>query len=371
MTFGGQTSERDAAVMLDLFLAEGHTWVDTAFMYTEGRSETILGRLLKGARRERVFLATKAYPDRLGPGKPRGLTPGSVRGQLETSLRRMKQECVDVFYLHAPDNETPLEVTLETCAALRAEGKLREIGMSNYASWQVAEAVAICLKNDWPAPIIYQGMYNAVTRDVERECIPACRHFGVDFIAYNPLAGGLLTGKYADPAAQPESGRFSGEYYRDRFWKQEYFAALQVLEEVAGGRDAAPHQRFDKELSDNGSRDARAQHAAPLQRKDAGLRNSGSRRAGGRDAAPSRATRLSEAALRWLLHHSQSDGLVLGASTVEHLKANLAACRKGPLGMRLVAAFDEAWEIARPACQQYFRNGATTLPPRVVGAKKN
>ena len=313
MTFGGQTNEKDAAAMLDMFLSEGHTWVDTAFMYAQGRSEKILGRLLKGRKRDRVFLATKAYPGQLGPGKPKGLTPGSVRGQLEMSLKRMKQECVDLFYLHAPDNETPLEVTLEACAALRAEGKLREIGMSNYASWQVAEAVMICLKNDWPAPIIYQGMYNAVTRDVERECIPACRHFGVDFIAYNPLAGGLLTGKHADPAAQPESGRFSGAYYRERFWKQEYFAA------VAAVGEAAQRARIS----------------------------------------------LGEAALRWLLHHSGSDGLLLGASKVEHLRANLAACRKGPLGKALVTAFDEAWEITRPACQQYFRNGATTPPPAI------
>lgn len=311
MTFGGQVGEKDAARMLDMYMAEGHTWVDTAFIYTEGRSETIVGRLLKGSLRERVFLATKAYPDKLGPGKPRGMTPGSVRGQLETSLRRMKQEYVDLFYLHAPDNRTPLEATLEACATLRAEGKLREIGMSNYASWQVAEAVMLCLKNDWPAPIIYQGMYNAVTRDVERECIPACRHFGMDFIAYNPLAAGLLTGKYADLVESPASGRFSGAYYRERFWKQEYFEAVRVIGE------AAERARIP----------------------------------------------MGEAALRWLLHHSKGDGLLLGASKVEHLKANLEACRRGPLGTALLNAFDEAWEIARPACEPYFRDGDTKPPP--------
>lgn len=305
MTFGGQTSAGDAERMLGMFLDAGHSWVDTAFMYTEGRSETILGKLLKGRTRDRVFLATKAYPDKLGPGKPRGLTPGSIRGQLETSLKRMKLDAVDLFYLHAPDNRTPLEASLQTCQELRAEGKLREIGLSNYASWQVAEAVFLCLQNDWTPPIIYQGMYNAVTRDVERECLPACRRFGLDFLAYNPLAGGLLTGKYAAaPEETPEKGRFSGEYYRERFWKEAYFRAVDEVKKASARAKIAP----------------------------------------------------AEASLRWLIHHAQSDGLLLGASKVEHLRANLDACRQGPLPRSFVNAFDRAWEIAKPACQRYFRD---------------
>jgi aflatoxin B1 aldehyde reductase len=304
MTFGAQTSAADADRMLRMFLGEGYSWVDTAFMYTEGRSERILGRLLKGRTREKVFLATKAYPDKLGKGKPRGLTPGSVRGQLETSLRRLRMDHVDLFYLHAPDNRTPLEVTLAACRDLVSEGKARAIGLSNYASWQVAEAALLCARNDWPAPAIYQGMYDAATRDVERECIPSCRHFGLRFIAYNPLAGGLLTGKHTDLRAIPSTGRFSGEYYRGRYWKEEYFAAVRELQEAA------------------------------------------------------RRSRISPAAasLRWLLHHSKSDGLLLGASKVEHLRENLAACRRGPLSPAFVRAFDKVWERTMPVCQKYSRD---------------
>ena len=178
MTFGAQTSASDADRMLRMFMDEGYCWVDTAFMYAEGRSEKILGRLLKGRTREKLFLATKAYPDKLGKGKPRGLTPGSVRGQLEASLRRLRMDRVDLFYLHAPDNRTPLEVTLATCQDLVREGKTRALGLSNYASWQVAEAALICLRNGWRPPVIYQGMYNAVTRDVRarvRPVVPAFR----------------------------------------------------------------------------------------------------------------------------------------------------------------------------------------------------
>jgi aflatoxin B1 aldehyde reductase len=304
MTYGAQTSASDADRMLRMFLDEGHRWVDTAFMYTEGRSEMILGRLLKGRMREKAFLATKAYPDKLGKGKPRGLTPGSVRGQLETSLRRLRMDHVDLFYLHAPDNRTPLEVTLAACQDLAREGKTRTIGLSNYASWQAAEAALICARNGWRPPVIYQGMYNAVTRDVERECIPSCRHFGLRFIAYNPLAGGLLTGKHADPSAIPATGRFSGEYYRDRYWKGEYFAAVGALQQAAR-KNRIP---------------------------------------------------LAAASLRWLLHHSRSDGLILGASQVEHLRENLAACRKGPLPPPFVRAFDQVWERTKPVCQRYFRD---------------
>jgi len=304
MTFGGQIRSPDAERMLDMFLDAGHSWVDTAYTYTEGHSERILGRLLKGPRRKRVFLATKAHPDKLGKRKPRGLTPGSIRGQLETSLSRLKLDYVDLFYLHAPDNRTDIEVSLGTCQELIAEGKVRELGVSNYASWQVAEIVFTCLRNGWNPPIIYQGMYNAITRDIERECLVACQHLGVDFIAYNPLAGGLLSGKYAGIAAIPKRGRFSGEYYRDRYWQDSYFEAVASL--------------------------------LPTVR---------------RSRIP-----LAEAALRWLIHHSMADGILLGASQITHLERNLAACAKGPLSASFCNAFDEAWEIARPACQRYFRD---------------
>jgi len=312
MTFGGQTKEGEAERMLDMFLEAGHSWVDTAFMYTEGRSERIVGRLLKGARRKRVFLATKAYPDQLGKGQPLGLTPGSIRGQIETSLKRLKLAHVELFYLHAPDNRTPLEVSLGACRELVTEGKVREIGLSNYASWQVAEAVAICERNGWKKPLVYQGMYNAITRDIERECLVACRHFGVGFIAYNPLAGGLLTGKHDGSQAAPKSGRFTATYYRDRFWKPEYFQAVDVLNAACKRRGIS----------------------------------------------------LVDASLRWLVHHSMADALLLGASTLKHFQQNLEACAKGPLSASLCAAIDEAWEIARPVCQRYFRDDSDRVPVR-------
>ena len=304
MTFGDQIGAGDADRMLGMFLDEGHSWVDTAFVYANGKSERILGRLLKGKRRQKVCLATKAYPGKLGKGKPRGLAPGSVRGQLETSLQRLGTDCVDLFYLHAPDNKTPLEVTLAACEELRREGKFRDLGLSNYASWQIAECVAICRRNGWKGPLVYQGMYNALTRDVERECIAACRHFGLTFIAYNPLAGGLMTAKYTSPDKTPTEGRFSGQYYRDRFWNRPYFDALAMIGELCRRKRISP----------------------------------------------------TEVAIRWVLRNSLADGLLLGASKVAHLKQNLAAGRKRKLSPAICKVLDEAWEITRPVCQRYFRD---------------
>jgi len=211
---------------------------------------------------------------------------------------------VDLLYLHAPDNATPLEDTLAACRRLVEEGKVCDLGLSNYPAWQVAEVVALCAANGWEPPVVYQGMYNALTRDVERECLPACRHFGLRFIAYNPLAGGLLTGKYRGVSDAPEKGRFSNAFYRNRYWTHEYFEAVERV--------------------------------APTVEK-AGLS-------------------LAEASLRWLLRHSGANGLLLGASSYDQLAQNLKWCSGPALPPPVRRAFDAAWTLVRPACQRYFRD---------------
>uniref|UniRef100_A0A8B9EYE8 Aldo-keto reductase family 7 like (gene/pseudogene) n=1 Tax=Anser cygnoides TaxID=8845 RepID=A0A8B9EYE8_ANSCY len=131
-----------------------------------------------------VEVATKANP---WDGKT--LKPESVRSQLDESLRRLKRTSVELFYLHAPDHGTPVEETLRACNELHKEGKFKELGLSNYAAWEVAEICTICKYNNWLMPTVYQGMYNATTRQVETELFPCLRHYGLRFYAYNPLAG--------------------------------------------------------------------------------------------------------------------------------------------------------------------------------------
>jgi len=304
MTFGGQVDEKSADRILGLFLDAGHRELDTAFSYCEGRTEEILGRILTPERRARTVVATKA-----NPWSPAGLKPERVIEQVETSLRRLRTEAVDILYLHAPDLKTPIEQTLEACFTLHRQGKFRELGLSNYAAWQVADIGRLCERRGWMLPLVYQGMYNLATRDVERELFPCVRAFGLRFYAYNPLAGGLLAGKYADPEKAPESGRFhNNEMYQNRYWKKPYFEALERL------------------------------------------------RAACREAGVS----MAEAAHRWLTHHSRMagrarDAVIVGVSSAEHLEANLADCAAGPLPEPVEKACDETWQIARPDCPQYFR----------------
>ena len=309
MTFGRRmdvaTAGRAVAAFSDWGGGSGE--LDTAFMYGGGETERILGEVLAQRGREGITLATKAHPG-AADGTP-SLRPEEVERQLTGSLERLRNDAVDLFYLHTPDNATPLERTLEACARLHAAGRFRRLGLSNYAAWQVADAHHLCRRHGWPLPEVYQGMYNAVTRDVEAELLPCLRHLGMSFYAYNPLAGGLLSGRYVGAAAVPASGRFHEQAnYVARYWKQSY---LNSMEELQAACDAA-------------------------------------------------GVSATAAALRWIRHHSSldaaaGDAIIIGASTLEQLAANLEACRGAPLDDTLLQAFAAAWETCRPDCPPYFR----------------
>ncbi|XP_037623014.1 aflatoxin B1 aldehyde reductase member 2-like [Sebastes umbrosus] len=310
MAVGGLANAKQSLEMVKTFLDRGHNQVDTALMYMDGNSETVIGGMNLP---KTVSIATKANP---WDGKT--LKPESVRSQLESSLQRLKTDCVDLFYLHSPDHENPIKDTLRTCNELHKEGKFKEFGLSNYASWEVVEILNICRHNNWIVPIVYQGMYNATTRQVESELLPCLRYYGIKFYAYNPLAGGLLTGKhhYQDKDASKPEGRFFGNElavrYRERYWKQSHFEAINVvlkaLETTYGSKKPT----------------------------------------------------LTSAAMRWMYHHSQlkgdlGDGVIIGMSSMEQLLQNLAATEEGPLDQRVVAAFNEAWNLVAHECPNYFR----------------
>ena len=303
MTFGKQVDEEAAARMVKTFLDRGYTEIDTAHRYLEGRSEEILGRVLTPSLRQKVYVATKVHP-----GSEGGLRLEQVVRQVETSLRRLRTDWIDLLYLHRPDSQTPVENTLEACQKLFRQGKFRELGLSNYASWQVADIWHICKRNGWVLPTAYQGRYNAIARAVEPELFPALRNFGIRFYAYNPLAGGLLTGKYTDVQKMPEDGRFAlRKEYRNRYWIGSYFKALEEV------------------------RDPCRLHGIPM----------------------------AEAALRWLKHHSlmkgaQNDGIVIGVTAMDHLLSNLQAYERAELPEAIVTGCDKAWKITQPDCPEYF-----------------
>merc|ERR1712225_76070 len=122
--------------------------------------------------------------------------PAVLAEHFNTSLKELGADCVDIFYLHAADRSIPFAETLEAVNKLHKEGKFVQLGLSNFTAFEVAEVVMTCKYNNWVRPTIYQGMYNAITRSLEHELIPACKKYGLDVVVYNPIAGGLFSGKY-------------------------------------------------------------------------------------------------------------------------------------------------------------------------------
>jgi aryl-alcohol dehydrogenase-like predicted oxidoreductase len=239
MTFGNQADEATAFAILDRAAAAGVNFLDTADAYpvppdpaTAGRTEEIIGRWLKG-RRDRFVVATKCRI-RVGTGpNDEGLSRRHVLRAVEDSLRRLGTDHIDLYQAHAPDPETPLDETLGAFDDLVRSGKVRYVGCSNYPAWQVALALGISALRGWARFDCVQPRYNLLYREIEAELLPLCRHEGLGVIAYNPLAGGFLSGKYRSLGAPPAGTRFSlgktGELYRERYWHQAQLGAVERL----------------------------------------------------------------------------------------------------------------------------------------------
>ncbi|RVX72196.1 hypothetical protein B0A52_04400 [Exophiala mesophila] len=306
MTFGPPGSESKGGRITDLdtynshldhLQSRGYNEVDTARMYIQGDQE---GFTRQARWKDRgLKLATKCYP--VNPGDH---APAKLRATLEKSLEELGTNAVDIFYLHAPDRSVPFEETLKEVNELFKEGKFVELGLSNFAAWEVAEIWNIANERGWVKPTIYQAMYNAITRDIEKELVPALRKYKIDLVVYNPLAGGVFSGKYKSKSEIPDSGRFAttnerqGKMYRDRYFQDETFEALQLIEPVVAKHNLT----------------------------------------------------LIETALRWVRHHSVlkltdggNDGIIIGVSSLSQLETNLTDLEKGPLPDEVVEILDQAW----------------------------
>jgi aflatoxin B1 aldehyde reductase len=217
-----------------------------------------------------------------------------------------------MWYLHRPDHNTPFEDTLREVNNLFKKGYFCRFGISNYAAWEVAQICELCIKNGWKKPDAYQGIYNALHRAVEPELFPCLRYYSISFYEYNPLAGGYLTDRYERGMSEP-GGRFKpatkqGDAYRRRYWNDAYFDALDIVRPVAARLGLT----------------------------------------------------TTEAALRWVSHHSlmkkeHGDAVIIGASSVKQLEENLRNLGKGPLPEEMIRAFDEGWAVAKSVCTPYFR----------------
>lgn len=303
MNFGPQLDLESSRNMVQRFLETGNVELDTAYVYNGGDTEKYLGNILPKID-SKYYLATKVHPRITGK-----LDRETILMEFNESLSRMNRDKVDLLYFHFPDGKTPIDEALDTIAELHEKGKIKEFGLSNYPAWQVVDIWHKCEAHGCPRPTVYQGMYNALCRNVEPELIPAIRSLGMRFYAFNPLAGGLLTGKHVLDEKLEGDGRFARlKSYRDRYWKQSYFDAIDEIKKACEAENIP----------------------------------------------------MVEASYRWLVNHSMmkselGDGILLGASRIYQMEQNLIATTKGKLPQSILDAMDAALEIAKPDSPAYFK----------------
>jgi aryl-alcohol dehydrogenase-like predicted oxidoreductase len=196
MTFGRESSEEVSYQMLDCFVEEGGNFIDTANVYSHGVSEEILGRWLKDKRRDDFIIATKVRFSMGSGPNDLGLSRKHILSAIEASLRRLNTDYIDLYQVHMWDPGTPLEETLEVLNQLVSAGKVRYLGASNYAGYQLQKAVDLSRARGWEPFSCLQPLYNLLDRSFEWELLPVCEAEGVGVIPWSPLRGGWLSGKY-------------------------------------------------------------------------------------------------------------------------------------------------------------------------------
>jgi len=283
MNFGKRTPEPEARRIVDAALAHGLALFDTANAYGDGESERILGRAL-GTRRDDVLVATK-----VGWWKKEGLSAERVRASLDESLARLGTDRVDLYYLHVPDHQTPVDATLAGVADVLATGKARHFGISNYASWQALELLLACDRLGVARPVASQQLYNLLIRQLDLEYLRFAARYALHTTVYNPLAGGLLARVPDDAqAAEAPGARFhKNTLYQRRYLSAAFLEATRALDALA---------------------------------REAGLD-------------------LVTLAYAWLAQRSGVDSILLGPGSVQHLEAAVRAVHT-PLPPEVVAGVD-------------------------------
>jgi aryl-alcohol dehydrogenase-like predicted oxidoreductase len=232
MPFGGDTDEDEASAIVAACLDVGINLFDCADVYTDGRAETILGRLIAPVRDDVVVATKVGFPSSAGVNR-RGTSPAHVRLSVEHSLARLGTDRIDLYYLHRFDRHTDIDHTLRTLDALVTAGKILHIGVSNFAAWQVATALGHCALNGWAPIVALQPMYNLIKRQAEVELLPLARSADLAVFPYSPLAGGLLTGKYGPTPGSGEGRLVTNKMYSLRYRDEGGFAAAAELAALA------------------------------------------------------------------------------------------------------------------------------------------
>ena len=235
--FGGRIDLEASRKVVHKALDLGITMFDTADGYgNRGGSESALGEIL-GARRKDVVLATKFGVQMDDAGQLKGASRAYIPRALEASLKRLKTDWIDLYQIHWPDPQTPIEETLRALDDVVRQGKVRYIGCSNFAAWQMVEAQWTSLYHGLAAFVSCQNEYSLLVRDAERELVPAMQAYGLGLLPYFPLASGLLSGKYKRGQPIAKGLRFDlMPQFRDRFLTDANFATVEALEAFARAR---------------------------------------------------------------------------------------------------------------------------------------
>ncbi len=250
MNFGGRTDEAESIPIIDHAIDQGINFLDTANVYTRGESEKVVGKALKG-KRDKIFLATKAH-GRMDDDNI--MAAGNNRRHLveacEASLKRLQTDYIDLYQIHRPESQTPIDETLRALDDLIRDGKVRYVGTSSYAAWQVMESLWAAKELGLNRFVSEQPPYHLLDRSIERELVPMALTYGIAIIPWSPLARGFLTGKYKRGENIEEGNRFFGEMTRDgHFGKRasQHFTdrahdVVDVLQAIASEKGASPSQ---------------------------------------------------------------------------------------------------------------------------------
>ncbi|MCC6471932.1 MAG: aldo/keto reductase [Alphaproteobacteria bacterium] len=243
MLFGGRTDEATARSMVARARDASVNFIDTADVYTDGKSEEIVGRAIAKERHHWV-LATK-LANKIGDGPNRqGLSRKWILEEVDHSLKRLGTDYVDILYLHKEDHQTPLDETVSALGQVIRQGKVRYFGISNHRAWRLAEIVRICDATGVDRPVISQPYYNAFNRMPEVEHLPACNHYGLGVFPYSPVARGVLTGKY-EPGKPPQEGTRAATNdvrLRQTEWREESLVLAQKVKAHAEKRGMSATQ---------------------------------------------------------------------------------------------------------------------------------
>ncbi len=283
--------EKRSLDILHAYLDAGGNFIDTADVYAKGLSEEICAKAIRG-RRDRLIVATKGHfpvVRRFGEPPEHVNATGSSRFHLtqalNDSLRRLGTDYIDLYQVHCWDSQTPIEETLSTLDDFVRSGKVRYIGLSNYDSWQIAEARQLCIRHHWEPFVTAQLQYSLVCRDIETGVVPVCQRYGIGILPWSPLGGGVLSGKYGRDMKGPKGSRFGESPDEANTWRKQ-FINQRNLDIVDAVKAVAEEHR----------------------------------------AAPA------TVAVAWVLGRPMVSAVIIGPKSVDQLKANLSAC-----GVKLTA----------------------------------